>query len=505
MPGDPMLLLAPMLSPDAWLYVLIGVALGVLFGSLPGFTATMGLAVLTPFTFWVAPDQAMAMLLGLLVSAIFSGGVPAILLNTPGTPASIAMTWDGHPLARQGRAGLALGLNAIGAFLGIFLSLVVLLLAALPLSRLALRFGPAEYFAVAVFGLSTIVGVSGGSMLKGLATGVIGLLLAVIGLDAITGYPRFTFGQPELLDGVSFIPVMVGLFGIAEVFTQMASPPRQQLDGDTQTSGMLPTREEARTLWAHGLRGSLMGIWIGIMPAAGADVGAILAWDQSRRFSKTPEKFGKGSLEGLIAATTGANAGIGGSLVTTLALGIPGDSAAAVLIGALLMHGLQPGPLLFRNRPDLVATIVALVFMASLVTLVWGLIGARILGKILKIRDQYLWATVLAVALGGSYALNQSTGDVWTAVTAGIFGFLLRQQGFPMGPLVLALILGPMAESNLRRALALSEGSLATFVTRPISLLFLVLAALTLLWPLISRRGNDSRLPDSTIPDSDTL
>ncbi len=505
MPGDPMLLLAPMLSPDAWLYVLIGVALGVLFGSLPGFTATMGLAVLTPFTFWVAPDQAMAMLLGLLVSAIFSGGVPAILLNTPGTPASIAMTWDGHPLARQGRAGLALGLNAIGAFLGIFLSLVVLLLAALPLSRLALRFGPAEYFAVAVFGLSTIVGVSGGSMLKGLATGVIGLLLAVIGLHAITGYPRFSFGQPELLDGVSFIPVMVGLFGIAEVFTQMASPPRQQLDGDTQTSGMLPTREEARTLWAHGLRGSLMGIWIGIMPAAGADVGAILAWDQSRRFSKTPEKFGKGSLEGLIAATTGANAGIGGSLVTTLALGIPGDSAAAVLIGALLMHGLQPGPLLFRNRPDLVATIVALVFMASLVTLVWGLIGARILGKILKIRDQYLWATVLAVALGGSYALNQSTGDVWTAVTAGIFGFLLRQQGFPMGPLVLALILGPMAESNLRRALALSEGSLATFVTRPISLLFLVLAALTLLWPLISRRGNDSRLPDSTVPDSDTL
>lgn len=505
MPGDPMLLLAPLLSIDAWFYVLIGVALGVLFGSLPGFTATMGLAVLTPFTFWVAPDQAMAMLLGLLVSAIFSGGVPAILLNTPGTPASIAMTWDGHPLARQGRAGLALGLNAIGAFLGIFLSLVVLLLAALPLSRLALRFGPAEYFAVAVFGLSTIVGVSGGSMLKGLATGLIGLLLAVIGLDAITGYPRFTFGQPELLDGVSFIPVMVGLFGIAEVFTQMTGPPRQQLDGTTQTSNMLPTREEARPLWAHGLRGSLMGIWIGIMPAAGADVGAILAWDQSRRFSKTPEKFGKGSLEGLVAATTGANAGIGGSLVTTLALGVPGDSAAAVLIGALLMHGLQPGPLLFRNRPDLVATIVTLVFMASLATLVWGLIGARVLAKILKIRDQYLWATVLVVACGGSYALNQSTGDVWTALVAGVLGFALRQQGFPMGPLVLALILGPMAESNLRRALALSEGSVATLVMRPIALLFLVLAALTLLWPLFSSSRGDSRLPTSANPDADTL
>ena len=325
------------------------------------------------------------------------------------------------------------------------------------------------------------------------------------GLDAITGYPRFTFGQPELLDGVSFIPVMVGLFGIAEVLSQMAGPARQQLDASTQTSGMLPTMEEARPLWSHGLRGSLMGIWIGIMPAAGADVGAILAWDQSRRFSKRPELFGKGSLEGLIAATTGANAGIGGSLVTTLALGIPGDSAAAVLIGALLMHGLQPGPLLFRNRPDLVATIVALVFMAAIVTFVWGLIGARLLAKILRIRDQFLWATVLAVSLGGSYALNQSTADVWTAVGAGILGFAMRRQGFPMGPLVLGLILGPMAESNLRRALALSEGSLATFFVQPISLLFLVLAALTLLWPLISKRGADSRLPDSNVPDGDTL
>lgn len=491
---DPSLLLAPLLSPDAWLYVLIGVVLGVLFGSLPGFTATMGLAVLTPFTFWVEPDQAMAMLLALLVSAIFSGGIPAILLNTPGTPASIAMTWDGYPLARQGRAGLALGLNAIGAFLGIFLSLVVLLVAALPLTSVALRFGPAEYFAVAVFGLSTIVGVSGGSVLKGLAMGLVGLLLAVIGLDPITGYPRFTFGQPELLDGISFIAVMVGLFGIAEVFTQMSGPPRTQMTGETETSGMLPSMEEAKPLWSHGLRGSLMGIWIGIMPAAGADVGAILAWDQSRRFSKTPERFGKGSLEGLVAATTGANAGIGGSLVTTLALGVPGDSAGAVLIGALLMHGLQPGPLLFRNRPDLVATIVALVFMASVVTLVWGLLGARVLTRILRIRDEYLWATVLVVSLGGSYALNQSVADVWTALVAGIIGFLLRQQGFPMGSLVLALILGPMAESNLRRALALSEGSWSVLVTRPISLLFLVLGLLTLTWPLLSRRKPDQRL-----------
>ncbi len=484
---DPSLLLHALLSADTWLYVIIGVALGVLFGSLPGFTATMGLAVLTPFTFRVGADQALAMLLGLLVSAVFSGGIPAILLNTPGTPASIALAWDGYPMARAGRAGFALGLNAIAAFFGIVVSLVVLWAAALPLTQIALQFGPAEYFAVAAFGISTMVGASQGAVVRGLAMGFLGLLLASIGLDAISGYPRYTFGQPELLDGVSFIAVMVGLFGIAEVLMQMAGPPRPREGAAAALTGILPTWADVRRLVKPALSGTGIGVWIGLLPAAGADVGAIIAWDQSRRMSRTPEEFGKGSAEGVVAASTGANAGVGGSLVTTLALGIPGDSAAAVLIGALLMHGLQPGPLLFRNRPDLVATIVALVFMAALLTVLWGLLGARYLSHLLRLRDEYLWASVLAISLVGTYALNQSVGDVWTAAIAGLAGFALRRYGFPMGPLVLALILGPMAESNLRRALALSEGSLDIFVTRPISLLFLGLALLTLGWPLVKQ------------------
>lgn len=484
---DPSLLLHALTSFDTWLYVLVGVGLGVIFGSLPGFTATMGLAVLTPFTFWVEADQALAMLLGLLVSAVFSGGIPAILLNTPGTPASIALAWDGYPMARAGRAGAALGLNAIAAFVGIVLSLVVLWVAALPLTRVALQFGPAEYFAVAAFGISTMVGVSQGALAKGLAMGALGLLLATVGLDAISGYPRFTFSNPELLDGISFIAVMVGLFGLAEVLMQMAGPPRPREGAPAAFTGILPTWADVRRLITPALSGSGIGVWIGLLPAAGADVGAIIAWDQSRRMSRTPEAFGKGSDEGIVAASTGANAGIGGSLVTTLALGIPGDSAAAVLIGALLMHGLQPGPLLFRNRPDLVATVVALVFMAALVTVLWGLLGARVLSHLLRIRDEYLWASVLAISLVGTYALNQSVGDVWTAVVAGIVGYGLRRYDFPMGPLVLALILGPMAESNLRRALALSEGSLSIFVTRPISLVFLLFTAATLLWPLLRR------------------
>lgn len=482
---DPSLLLHVFLSADSWLYVIVGVALGVLFGSLPGFTATMGLAVLTPFTFRVQADQALAMLLGLLVAAVFSGGIPAILLNTPGTPASIALAWDGYPMARGGRAGFALGLNAIAAFVGLTISLVVLSAVALPLTQVALQFGPAEYFAVALFGISTMVGASQGAIGRGLAMGFLGLLLSSIGLDAITGYPRYTFGQAELLDGVSFIAVMVGLFGVAEVLMQMAGPPRTRDGATAAFTGILPTWSDLRRLARPAMSGTAIGVGIGLLPAAGADVAAIIAWDQARRMSRAPEEFTKGSAEGVVAASTGANASIGGSLVTTLALGIPGDSAAAVLIGALLMHGLQPGPLLFRNRPDLVATVVALVFMAGLFTVIWGLLGARYLSHLLRLRDEYLWAAVLTISLVGTYALNQSVGDVWTAVIAGLAGFALRRYGFPMGPLVLALILGPMAESNLRRALALSEGSLDIFVTRPIALLFLALALLTLGWPLL--------------------
>jgi putative tricarboxylic transport membrane protein len=489
--------LVPLLDPTAWLYVFIGCGLGVMFGSLPGFTATMGLAVLTPFTFWVGAQEALGMLLGLLVSAIFSGGIPAILINTPGTPASIAMTWDGYPLSQKGQAGIALGVNALGAVFGLLMSLIVLALAAFPLAALALSFGPAEYFAVAAFGISTMVSVSSKSLIKGLITGVLGLGLALIGLDPITGYPRFTFGGSELLDGVAFIPVMVGLFGLAEVLTQMYNKMPKQVRINVKVDRILPSWADVRRLTPHALLGTLIGIWIGVMPAAGADVGAIMAWGESRRMSRKPEEFGKGSLEGLIAACTGANAGIGGALVTTLALGIPGDSASAVLIGALLIHGLQPGPLLFRNHPAIVAQVIALVFMASVLTLIWGLVAARPMARILRVKDELLWGVVMTVCLVGSYALNQSVADVWTAVIAGIFGFALRRMDFPMGPLVLALILGPMAESNLRRALTLSQGDPSILVTRPISLLFLVLTVASFLWPLFNWWRGKSGEPDT--------
>lgn len=482
----------PIFDLITWLYVFSGALLGVLFGALPGFTATMGLAILTPLTFWVPTDQALAMLFGLLCAAIFSGGVPAILINTPGTPASIATTWDGYPLAQQGRAGLALGVNALGAFVGQVFSIAVLAVAAYPLASFALRFGPAEYFALAVFGISMMISISSESLLKGLLMGALGLAIAVVGLDPIMAYPRLTFGSSAFIEGISFIPVMVGLFGVAEVLLQVYARIPHQVRSFPSIDRILPDRKELRGMAAHAALGSAVGTGIGIIPGAGGDIGSIIAWGQSRRLSRSAHTFGRGSLQGLAASCTAANAAIGGAMTTMLTLGLPGDSASAVLIGALLIHGLQPGPMLFRDRPEFATTIIVLLLMASVATLLIGLLGAKPLARILRVKDEILWGVILIVCIVGSYALNGSQADVWIMLGAGSLGFVLRQARFPMGPLVLALILGPMAESNLRRALVLSQGDVTIFLTRPIALVLLAVTAVSLLWPLLRRRGRQA-------------
>ena len=478
----------PILDPVTWLYLAAGVFLGVVFGALPGFTATMGLAILTPLTFWLPTDQALGMLFGLLSAAIFSGGIPAILINTPGTPASIATTWDGYPLAQQGQAGLALGVNALGAFTGQMISILVLAVAGYPLAAFALRFGPAEYFALAVFGISMMVAISSESLIKGLLMGALGLAVGVVGLDPIMAYPRLTFGSSAFIEGISFIPVMVGLFGVAEVLMQVYARVPHEIRGFGRIERIMPRGSELRTMAPHALVGSAIGTGVGIIPGAGGDIGSMIAWGQARRMSATPGAFGRGSLEGLVASATAANAAIGGAITTMLTLGIPGDSASAVLIGALLIHGLQPGPMLFRDRPELAGSLVMLLMMAAVLTLVVGLLGARPLAWVLRVKDEILWAIILIICVLGAYALNQAPVDVWVMLASGVLGFVLRQARFPMGPLVLALILGPMAESNLRRALVISQGDPTILVTRPIALTLLVITAISLLWPLLRRR-----------------
>jgi len=479
------------IDPRAILYLLVGTFSGLIIGTLPGLTATMAVAILTPLTFWLSPNEGLAMLIGVWNSAIFSGGISAILINTPGTPASIASTFDGFALTKKGMAGLALGINVVFSFIGGILGVVALILVGFPLARFALSFGPAEYFTLAIFGLSTMVAVSGKSILKGMISGFIGFSIALVGLDPIFGSERFTFGRMELLSGISFVPVMIGLFGIGEVLSQIFTKSRTtSADAQTvtQIKRVIPTFKEVKDLTPVALLSSLIGVVIGVIPGAGADIAGLVAWDQSRRIAKRPEEYGKGSLEGLAASTTANNACLGGALTTMMALGLPGDAVTAILIGAFIIYGVQPGPIMFRDHASFVYMVITLMMLANVAFLAVGFFFSKVLTKFLSLPQSFIWSTIIILSLVGSYAINNSAFDLMIVFLSGVLGFLFRLLDVPLGPIVLALILGPMAEANMRRALILSGGSFTTFFTRPISLILLILSAASLLTSVIRKR-----------------
>ena len=469
------------------LFLLGGVALGAVFGALPGLTATMGVAVLTPLTFWLSAEQGLAMLLGIYCGAIPAGGIPAILINVPGTPASIASSWDGYPLAQKGQAGLALGINALLSAVGQLTSVLFLAIAAFPIASFALRFGPAEYFGLALFGISLMAGVSGKRVLQGLLAGMLGLALSTVGLDPMTAYPRYTFGFSEFLDGVSFVPVMIGLFGLAEVLVQISERHGTLSKPPAALGRIWPKLAEWKQMLPGMLTGAGLGTLVGAIPAAGGDIGSVIAWEQARRMSKRKDEFGKGSIEALGASCAACNAAIGGAMTTMLTLGIPGDAVSAILIGALLIHGIQPGPLLFRDHGGFVFTVVFLIVFGALLIMLVGLLGAKPLARVLNVPNPWLWAGIVLFGTVGSYALNNAVVDVWVMFAAGIVGFFLRKADVPLGPLVLGLILGPMMEANLRRALILSRGDWWGTLSRPIVMFFLVATVVSLLLPLFRR------------------
>ena len=351
------------------LCILAGAAVGMLVGAFPGISATMAVALASAFTLTMEPLPGLAVLLTILVAAQFGDRVPAILINTPGTPASIATTFDGYALARQGKAGIALTSSAYASAIGGFVGIAVLMAAAIPLSELALEFGSPEMFALVVFGLTMMIEVSGGKIVKGLIAGLFGLALGTIGRDPLDGSDRFTFGIPELVEGIPFIAVIIGLFGITEVFNQMLERGHTHSAAVTSFGRWWPNKAENRAMVKPVAIGSAVGTVVGILPAAGGDIGGIVAWDQARRFSKEPELFGKGSLEGLTAADSSSNAGVGGSVLTTLALGVPGDSVMAVMLGSMIIWGIQPGPSLFSQQPDLVYSIAGIMIFATVLTL----------------------------------------------------------------------------------------------------------------------------------------
>ncbi len=491
--------LTHILEPGVFLYLVLGTLLGLAVGTLPGLTATMAVAILTPLTFWLPYERGLAVLVGVWNSAIFSGGISAILINIPGTPASIASTFDGYPLTQQGKAGLALGINVLYSAIGGLFGAVIFMLAAFPLARFALSFGPAEYFALGLFGLSMMIAVSGTSIIKGLIAGFVGLALSLVGLDPMLATPRFHFGNPNLLGGISFIPLMIGLFGLGEVFHQMTlsmpfeereKTPVGTLVGKKLGRMLVNAREFLQTLPAT-LVGSITGVIIGAIPGTGADIASLLGWEFSRRISREKEKFGKGSIEGLASTCAANNACLGGALTTMMALGIPGDAVTAVLIGSFIMYGVQPGPAMFRDRADFVFTVIGLMILVNIVFLVIGFFFSRFVGGFILLPKPIMWSTIIILSLVGSFSLNNRVFDVWVALLSGIMGFLFRRYRFPLGPIILALILGPMVERNFRTALIISRGNPGIFFVKPISLVLLVGTALSLFSPILLRRKKE--------------
>jgi putative tricarboxylic transport membrane protein len=454
--------------------------LGIVIGALPGLTATMGVALLVTLTYKMAPDQAILTLMSVYIGAIYVGSRPAILLAIPGTPASAATALDGYPLAQQGKAGLAMGIATTSSALGTLVGIFFLALVAPWLAEFALRFGSYEFFWLALFG----VVISGrltaiDNPIKGYIAGILGLLVAMIGMESLHAHQRFTFGIGQLGAGVDIIPAMVGAFGLAEILTVM----KRRLAPKIVTSNdrVIPRISEVVKHWVTTIRSGLIGTIAGIIPGVGEDIGAWASYAAARRASKEKEKYGKGSIEGLVAAETGNSAVIPGAMIPTLTLALPGSAAAAVLIAAMYIHGIRPGPMIMTENPEFLYQIVGMLLLATIAITIYGLSLTRILVKVLVVPREKLMPVVYVLCVVGSFAITQRMFDVYVMIAFGFIGFILREMKYPMAPLVLGIILGDLLDVNLRRGLLLTDGDVTPFFTRPISAVLWIVIVITVL------------------------
>jgi putative tricarboxylic transport membrane protein len=469
----------------ALLAIIMGVVLGILVGVMPGLSASTGVALLVPFTYGMSPLASMLLLVSLYMAGEYGGSITAIAIGTPGTPAAAATVFDGYALTQKGLPGMALGTSVVASTIGGLFGAMVLIAFSEPLAKVALSFGAPEYFALAIFGLTIISSMSGKSLLKGFIAMFLGLLIKTVGLDPFTGTERFTFGVDKLMDGISFIPALIGLFALSEVFIGI-----EHLSSDVvkraKYSFRIPSLRELAGLWRVILQSSIIGSVIGVLPGAGATITSFICYNEAKRFSRNPEKFGTGCLEGVAAPESGNNAVVGGALIPLLTLGIPGSATAAVLIGALMLHGLIPGPMLFVNHGDLVYGIFVGLSVACLFQLLFGLMGIPLWIKIISTPKALLLPAIGAIAIVGSFGTDYSLVDVWIMVGFGILGYILRKYKFPVTPVILALVLGGILEENFRRALIISNGNYS--FTQPISLALLILSVLSLGSPILIQR-----------------
>jgi len=481
--------------------IFIGVIAGILGGAIPGISPSMAVALFLPFTFNMSPTLALVLLVSIYKAANFGGSITAITINSPGTPSAVVTSFDGYPLAQQGKAGMALGVSLVASVAGGLIGTIVLILFSVPLAKVALSFWPQEYFMLAVMGMTTVATLGGENWKKALVAVLLGLLLNTIGLDPILGTRRFTFGVIYLFDGFSFIPVMIGLFALSEVFMKIESFRAGAEQHSDVVISKWPRFQDYWKLKFNIIRTSLVGTLIGIFPGAGGTIASFISYDMEKRLSKHPEMFGKGSLEGVAAAESSNSSSVGGALVPLLSLGIPGSATAAVLIGALMMHDLAPGPELFTKNPEIVYGLFASMFVANIVMLIIGLAGGRLWAKVTEIPQNILQPLIFAFSIIGSFAVKYSIFDVWTCLGFGVVGWLLKRYGFPLAPVVLGMILGLIAETNFRQAMMI--GGPTMFFTRPISLLLLLVSIASLAVPFLQARKARRKRSAATINQGD--
>ncbi|WP_263770961.1 tripartite tricarboxylate transporter permease [Propionivibrio soli] len=486
---------AAVFTPGILFMICVGTTAGIVIGALPGLTATMGVALLVPLTFGRPPLESLSMLMGIYCGAMYGGAISAILIRTPGTPAAAATVMEGYPMAKRGEAGRAMAMALFASFFGGVVGAVIMTFASPFISSIALEFGPVEYFALAIFGLSVIISISGRSLIKGMMAGFFGLLISAIGFDPISGFPRFTFGMVEMMEGPPFIPTLIGLFAVSEVFNEV------QKSGVTQQvkaklDQYLPSWQDIKYCFRELCRSSIIGTVIGAIPGAGGDIAAFISYGEAKRASKNPERYGHGEIEGLAASECANNSCSGGAMIPLLSLGVPGDAVTAVLLGAFVIQGLQPGPMLYKEHIDIVYQIFASMMLAQFAMQFIGMAGIQLFARVIMVDRAILTPAIFVLSVVGAFAMRSNIFDVYTTLAFGILGYVMTRYDYPLSPILLALILGPMAEANLRRAMVISGGDPSILVSRPIAIGLMVLAVISLILSIRGHQKVEARMAE---------
>lgn len=481
-----------LLSPFKLALMFGGAAVGLVFGALPGLNATMAVAIMLPLTFLFDPQTGLALLIAIYIGGIAGGLVSAGLLRIPGTPSSVATTFDAYPLARKGQAVKALGTGMVASFIGGLISLGLLMAFAPPIARIAVRFGPFEYTALAAMALTLVGVLSRGHMVKGLLAALLGVALSLIGFAPIDGSQRFTFGSIDMVAGIGLVPFMVGLFAISQLIRETLAGGRR-IDLDLDMRGIGVTLREMKANAVNVIRSSMIGVGIGVLPGIGGAASNLVAYASAKQSSKHPEKFGTGIVDGVWASESANNASVGGALLPLLTLGIPGDGVTAMLIGGFEIHGLQPGPILFKQNPEVITAIYAAFLLSAIMILIIQLATIRTFPRVLLTPRHYLLPFLIVLTTIGAFAADNRFFDVWVMLIIGVLGFVLEKYRFPLAPMVLGFVMGPILEINLRRAMMYTEGDLTPFVTQPIAAVFVAMTVLSLaygIWQAARGKGD---------------